>query len=145
MDGDLRDNSCLQVVASWNLTGLDEATADRLFEKVKAQTLAGPQPESLKMTYVDEWLLANVLAGSVLVDDPKACIFCPTVEVLSFEKGDNGNLLMHMREAHSDESECACKTFECCRESPLMGYGRQSRWWMRLGGDTTQRMRTYGL
>jgi hypothetical protein len=59
------------VVASWNLTGLDEATADRLYEKVKAQTRAGPQPESLKMSYLDEWLQANVLAGSVLVDDPK--------------------------------------------------------------------------
>jgi hypothetical protein len=61
----------LQVVASWNLTGLDEVTADRLYEKVKAQTLAGPQPESLKMTYLDEWLQANVLAGSLLVDNPK--------------------------------------------------------------------------
>jgi hypothetical protein len=62
------------VVASWKLTGLDEATADRLYEKVKAQTLAGPQPESLKMTYLDEWLEANVLAGSVLVDEPKVCV-----------------------------------------------------------------------
>jgi hypothetical protein len=62
------------VVASWNLTGLDAATVDRLFEKVKEQTLAGPQPESLKMTYLDEWLQANVLAGSVLVDDPKVCV-----------------------------------------------------------------------
>jgi hypothetical protein len=61
----------MQVVASWKLTGLDEANADRLYEKVKAQTRAGPQPESLKMTYLDEWLQANVLAGSVLVDDPK--------------------------------------------------------------------------
>jgi hypothetical protein len=61
----------LQVVASWNLTGLDEASADRLYGKVKAQTRAGPQPENLKMTYLDEWLLANVLAGSVLVEDPK--------------------------------------------------------------------------
>jgi hypothetical protein len=61
----------LQVIASWNLTGLDEANVDRLFAKVKAQTLAGPQPENLKMTYLYEWLLANVLAGSVLVDDPK--------------------------------------------------------------------------
>jgi hypothetical protein len=63
--------SAMQVVASWKLTGLNEVTADRLYEKVKAQTLAGPQPESLKMTYLDEWLKANVLAGSVLVDDPK--------------------------------------------------------------------------
>jgi hypothetical protein len=61
----------MQVVASWNLTGLDEAMADRLFAKVKVQTRAAPQPESLKMTYLDEWLLANVLAGSVLVDEPK--------------------------------------------------------------------------
>jgi hypothetical protein len=73
--GTLTAHTCLQVVASWNLTGLDEANVDRLFEKVKAQTLAGPQPESLKMTYLDEWLLANMLAGSVLVDDPKVCFF----------------------------------------------------------------------
>jgi hypothetical protein len=67
----------LQVVASWNLTDLDEATADRLYAKVKAQTLAGPQPASLKMTYLDEWLQANVQAGSVLVDDPKVRLARP--------------------------------------------------------------------
>jgi hypothetical protein len=59
------------VVASWGLTGLDEATADRLYEKVKAQTSAGPQPERLKMTYLDEWLQANERAGSQLLDSPK--------------------------------------------------------------------------
>jgi hypothetical protein len=66
------------VVASWNVAGLDEANANRLYEKVKAQTLAGPQPESLKMTYLDEWLQANVLAGSVLVDEPKVGLLSST-------------------------------------------------------------------
>jgi hypothetical protein len=69
--------SALQVVVDWNLTGLDEATVERLYAKVKAQTMAGPQPEGLKMTYLDEWLLANVQAGSVLVDDPKVCASVP--------------------------------------------------------------------
>jgi hypothetical protein len=66
-----RSTLTLQVVASWKLTGLDEATADRLYAKVKAQTLAAHQPESLKNTYLDHWLKANVLAGAALVDDPK--------------------------------------------------------------------------
>jgi hypothetical protein len=57
LEGLVQRTRALQVVASW-----------------KAQTLAGPQPESLKMTYLDEWLEANVLAGSVLVDEPKVCI-----------------------------------------------------------------------
>lgn len=56
--------------ASWGLTGLDEATADRLYAKVKAQTQAGPQPEDLKMEYVDEFLQAAVNDGSPLVADP---------------------------------------------------------------------------
>ena len=57
--------------ASWGLQGLDEAAVERLYSQVIEQTLAGPQPEALKMTYLPEWLEANVLAGSPLVDDPK--------------------------------------------------------------------------
>jgi hypothetical protein len=61
------------VVASWGLTGLDAVTADRLYEKVKAQTSAGPQPDNLKMTYLSEWLEANVRVGAELVASPKVC------------------------------------------------------------------------
>lgn len=61
----------VQVPASWGLTGLDEATVERLYAKVKAQTQAGPPPENLKQTYLSEWLESNVIAGNPIVDDPK--------------------------------------------------------------------------
>lgn len=57
--------------ASWGLNGLDEATAERLYAQVKAQTLAGPQPEAIKMTYVPEWLEAGAMSGSPIANDPK--------------------------------------------------------------------------
>lgn len=66
-------HACVQVPASWGLPGLDEATAERLYALVKAQTRAGPQPEAIKVTYVHEWLEAAELAGRPIVDDPKVC------------------------------------------------------------------------
>jgi hypothetical protein len=131
----------LQVVASWNLTGLDEATADRLYEKVKAQTMAGPQPESLKMTYLDEWLQANVQAGSVLVDDPKVLsskfrddAFSKTAKRMTYVCTWRESGLTHL-----------LVTLNCYRENRLMAFGKRSRWWTRRGGDRTQRMPTCGL
>ena len=63
--------------AIWGLPGLDEATADRLYDQVKSQTLASPQPEPIRMTYTDEWLDAAVLAGSPIEEDPKVRGTCP--------------------------------------------------------------------
>ena len=62
---------CIQIPAGWGLPGLDEATAERLYEQVKAQTLAGPQPEAIKGAYVEEYLEAAELAGAPIVNDPK--------------------------------------------------------------------------
>ena len=65
--------------ASWGLQGLDEAAVERLYSQVIEQTLAGPQPEALKMTYLPEWLEANELAGSPAVVDPKVQLWRPPV------------------------------------------------------------------
>lgn len=61
----------VQVPTSWGLTGLDVATADRLYSRVMAQTQAGPQPQDIETAFVDEVLEAAVAAGSDLVADPK--------------------------------------------------------------------------
>lgn len=61
----------MQLPASWGLTGLDEATAERLYAKVVERTLARPQSGELEMTYLPEWLEANINAGNPLVEDPK--------------------------------------------------------------------------
>ena len=58
--------------ASWGLPGLDEATADRLYEQVKARTLAGPQPEPIKMPYTPFWLEAAEMSGATIIESTEA-------------------------------------------------------------------------
>ena len=61
--------------ASWGIAGLDEAAADRLYEKAAAQVSLAVPPASLQQTYVEDWIDAATAAGITVV--PDECVDLP--------------------------------------------------------------------
>ena len=63
-------HACMQVVEGWGIEGLDAATAERLYGKVREQLAVAQPPPELTTSYNEEYFAANEAAGVDVVAPP---------------------------------------------------------------------------
>lgn len=95
----------MRVAAGWGLTDLDESTVGRLYEKVRAQTLAEPQLGDRKMEYLPERLQAGDMSGPLRTAlctqlQLHFIISCPRIEQQYIPRETFFFIVQHMRAMH---------------------------------------------